>query len=203
VAGESRPRVILASGSTSRAAMLANAGVPFETDRPAVDEMAVKQSMKISGAGADEVAEALAATKAQQISRKHDGDLVIGADQVLVCGDAWFDKPDNLDSSARQLRALRGLTHDLVSAVCVVQHQIVIWHHVDRASMTMRPFTDSFLNWYLSEIGEEACSTVGGYKLEGLGAQLFSHVEGDYFTVLGMPLIPLLDFLRAHGVVPE
>lgn len=200
---ELRPRVILASGSASRAAMLENAGVPFGTDCPAVDETAVKRSMKIAGAGAEEVAEALAATKAQQISRKHEGDLVIGADQLLVCGDEWFDKPDSLDGAGQQLRALRGQTHDLVSAVCVVQHQTVIWHHIDRARMTMRTFTDAFLSRYLEITGEEACSTVGGYKLEGLGVQLFSRVQGDYFTVLGMPLLPLLDFLRGHGVIPE
>lgn len=195
--------VILASGSEARAKMLANAGVVFELDPASVDEAAVKSAMKISGANCAEAAEALAATKAQQVSRRHPGSLVIGADQMLLFDDAWLDKPASIADARRQLKKLRGSKHELVSAVCVVNDGIVIWHHVDRARMTVRPFSEAFLEQYLEKMGEGIFATVGGYAVEGIGAQLFSGIEGDYFTILGMPLLPLLDFLRGHGVLLE
>lgn len=195
--------VVLASGSRPRAKMLVNAGIPFAADAPAVDESAVKNSMRASGADAAATAEALAATKAQQISRRHAGSLVIGADQMLVCDGEWFDKPQDSTEARRHLERLRGRSHQLISAVCVVQGATVLWHHVDRATMTMRPFSDGFIDEYLEKMDQEIMATVGGYELEGLGAQLFTRIEGDCFTILGMPLLPLLDFLRGHGVISE
>lgn len=200
---EPAPAVVLASGSRSRAKMLRNAGLSFSIDPAAVDEWAVKTSMRAEGSDIASVAEALAATKAQQVSRKHGQDLVIGADQMLDCGGEWLDKPGSAEDAKMQLQSLRGRTHQLVSAVSVVQAGIVLWHHVSRARMTVRPFSDMFLDRYLAEMGENIFATVGGYELEGLGVQLFSRIEGDYFTILGMPLLPLLDFLRGHGVIAE
>jgi septum formation protein len=183
--------------------MLANAGVPFTVAPASVDENSVKASMQASGADVADVAEMLAATKAQQVSRNHAGGLVIGADQMLACDGEWFDKPESLDDARNQLIRLRGKTHQLVSAVCVVCDGVVIWHHVERAAITMRHFSNGFIDQYIQKMNEGILATVGGYELEGLGAQLFSRIEGDYFTILGMPLLPLLDFLRGHGVITE
>jgi len=200
---DAAPMVILASGSRPRARMLANAGVPFETDPASVDEAVIRTSMRAAGADIADVAELLAATKAQQVGRNHGNSLIIGADQMLVCDGEWFDKPEDLQGARAQLRKLRGRTHELISAICVVQGGVVAWHHVNRARITMRPFSESFIDDYVNKMGQNICATVGGYELEGLGAQLFSRIEGDYFTILGMPLLPLLDFLRGHGVIPE
>lgn len=197
------PKVVLASGSRPRARMLANAGVPFTASAASVDEATIKTSMQATGADAADVAELLAATKAQQASRNHEDSLVIGADQMLACDGEWFDKPANLLAARNQLEKLHGRTHELISAVCVVRDGDVLWHHIDRARITMRPFSEAFIDQYIEKMGENICATVGGYELEGLGAQLFSRIEGDYFTILGMPLLPLLDFLRGHGVIPE
>ncbi len=197
------PAVVLASGSRFRAAMLEAAGVPVTVDPPAVDEDAVKTAMRAQGAGAAETAEALAAMKAQQAGGRHPGALVIGADQMLECGAAWFDKPADLVQARQTLLALRGRTHDLVTAVCVVRDGLILWHHIARARLNMRAFSDTFLDSYLNRIGAAACDSVGAYQLEGPGAQLFSHIEGDHFTIVGLPLLPLLDFLRGHGVIEE
>lgn len=199
----SAPRVILASASQPRARMLANAGVSAAISPASVDESSIKKSMRASGADVADVAEALAATKAQQVSRHHEGELVVGADQMLACYKEWFDKPASLADAKSQLLRLRGRPHDLVSAVCVVRDGAVIWHHIERATITMRHFSDDFVDEYLARMGQAILDTVGGYQLEGLGAQLFSAIEGDYFTILGMPLLPLLEFLRGHGVITE
>jgi septum formation protein len=183
--------------------MLANAGVPFTASAASVDEEAIKASMQATGADVADVAELLAATKAQQVSRNHENSLVIGADQMLACDGEWFDKPANPLAARNQMEKLRGRTHELISAVCVVRDGDVLWHHIERARITMRPFSDAFTDQYIDKMGENISATVGGYELEGLGVQMFSHIEGDYFTILGMPLLPLLDFLRGHGVIPE
>jgi len=183
--------------------MLANAGVPFTASAASVDEATIKTSMQATGADVADVAELLAATKAQQACRNHEDSLVIGADQMLACEGEWFDKPDSPLAARNQLEKLRGRTHDLISAVCVVRDGDVLWHQIDRARITMRPFSETFMDQYIEKMGETICATVGGYELEGLGAQLFSRIEGDYFTILGMPLLPLLDFLRGHRVILE
>ncbi|MCK4866882.1 MAG: Maf-like protein [Alphaproteobacteria bacterium] len=197
------PNVVLASGSRPRARMLVNAGVPFTVNPSSVDENSAKASMRAAGADVADVAEMLAATKAQQVSRNHAGELVIGADQMLVCDGDWFDKPASLGEARNQLVSLRGKTHELISAVCVVCDGVVIWHRIERATITMRHFSDEFIDQYIAKMDEDILATVGGYELEGLGAQLFSRIEGDYFTILGMPLLPLLEFLRGHGVITE
>lgn len=183
--------------------MLANAGVPFMIAPASVDENSIKASMRAAGANVADVAEMLAATKAQQVSRNHEGKLVVGADQMLACDSDWFDKPASLADGRDQLMRLRGRTHELISAVCVVRDGVVIWHHIERAAVTMRPFSEDFIDEYINKMDETILATVGGYELEGLGAQLFSRIDGDYFTILGMPLLPLLDFLRGHGVITE
>jgi septum formation protein len=128
---------------------------------------------------------------------------VLGCDQMLECGGVWFDKPPDRAHAAAHLRALAGKTHRLVSAVVAYRKMVRVWHHVDSAKLVMRPLSDSFIESYLDRAGDDARASVGAYQLESLGAQLFTRVEGDYFTVLGLPLLPLLGFLRANGVVAE
>lgn len=183
--------------------MLEAAGLSFEVDVPLVDETAVKSAMRAQRADASNTAEALAATKALQISGRWPGALVIGADQMLECDGTWFDKPADMAQARQTLLQLRGRTHELVSAVCVVRDQLVVWHHVARAKLDMREFSDAFLESYLERIGTAACDSVGAYQLEGPGAQLFDRVDGDHFTIVGLPLLPLLEFLRGYGVVEE
>jgi septum formation protein len=194
--------LILASGSATRRAMLAAAGLAVIPSPPAVDEAEVKASMRAEGGSPADVAEALAVLKAQRVSRRYPGDLVIGADQMLDCDGVWYDKPADRAAARDQLLALRGRTHTLTSTAVVMRDGERLWHATDRARLTMRPFSHVFLEAYLDAVGDAALSSVGGYQLEGRGVQLFSRVEGDHFTVLGLPLLPLLGFLRDHGVLP-
>jgi septum formation protein len=194
--------LVLASGSRTRATLLAAAGVAVEIQSPAVDEAEVKAALRAEQASAQAVAETLAELKAQRVSRRYPGAFVIGADQMLDCGGIWFDKPADRAHAAAHLQALRDRTHELISAVTVVCDGTVLWHHVDRARLTMRRFDDAFIDRYLDAVGAAAFDSVGAYQLEGLGAQLFRRIEGDYFTILGLPLLALLDFLRNHGLVP-
>lgn len=204
IAGGARtPDLVLASGSRTRALMLERVGLRPILDKPLVDEEEVKLAGKAEGVGADAVAEALAELKAQRVTRRHPGALVIGADQMLECEGVWFDKPTDRDSARAQLQALRGKTHQLISCAVIVRDGERIWHKIDRARLTMRSFSDAFLDGYLDAVGDEVTQTVGAYQLEGLGAQLFQRVEGDFFTILGLPLLPLLGFLRVHGVGTE
>jgi septum formation protein len=198
------PKVVLASASASRRALLENAGVPLAAaEAAAVDEAEVKAALKGEGAEAFQVAETLGEMKAQKIARKHPGALVVGADQMLECEGAWFDKPADLDQAAAHLRAFSGKRHTLWSSVCLVRDGQRIWHHNEPAHLTVRPLSDDFIAGYLEAVGEDALKSVGAYQLEGRGAQLFSRVEGDYFTILGLPLLPLLEMLRAHGVLAQ
>ncbi|MFN4283628.1 MAG: Maf family protein [Alphaproteobacteria bacterium] len=195
------PPLVLASASAARAAMLTRGGVPFVQDASAVDEDEIKRAMRAEGASADDLAVALAEMKARQVGRRHAESLVVGSDQVLVCGERWFDKPPDRKAAREQLLSLRGKTHMLISAAVVLRGGERLWHHIGRAQLTVRPFTEGFLDGYLDAAGDAILGSVGAYQLEGFGAQLFTRVEGDYFTILGMPLLPLLDFLRNHGVV--
>jgi septum formation protein len=190
--------LVLASASEARAHLLENAGFQVMRVPAAIDEMAVKEAFRREGADAATCALALATAKAERISQRHRGALVVGADQMLVCGEAWFDKPSDLDHARAQLIALRGRTHELVTAVVAFRDGADLWHHVARARLAMRPFSDAFLDAYLGAAGESVLGSVGAYRLEGLGAHLFTRVEGDYFTVLGLPLLPLVDFLSAQ-----
>jgi len=181
--------------------VLAGAGIAF-TQQPAdVDEAAVKATCAGRGMGAEETALALAAAKAEAAAARLPGAVVIGADQVLECGGRTYDKPADADAARRHLKSFRGRSHDLVSAVAVCTRAGETWRHVERARLTMRDFSDAFLEGYLERAGAEILESVGAYRLEGEGAQLFSAIEGDYFTILGLPLLPLLEFLRGQKLI--
>ncbi len=143
----------------------------------------------------------LAEAKALVVSQRHPGAFVVGADQILECDGEWFDKAVDYDDAVKTLKALRNRTHRLISAVVVVLDGVQVWQDVETASLTMRPFTDRFLRSYMDEIGSDILETVGAYRLEGVGVQLFSRIDGSFFTILGLPLLPLLEFLRREGVV--
>ena len=192
--------LILASASPSRRQMLTNAGLVFEVVPSSVDEDEVKRSLVAGHAGARDLATTLAEMKAVAVSRRRPEALVIGADSTLACEGTLFDKPPTLEAARTQLRALRGRTHELVSAAVVAKGGVRLWHAAQAGRLTMRPFSDAFLEAYLARTGEAICGSVGAYHLEGLGAHLFGRVEGDYFTILGLPLLPLLVFLAEHGV---
>jgi septum formation protein len=195
------PRLVLASASASRAALLERAGVRF-TARPArIDEAAIKRGGQIEGASPEEVAVVLAELKARRIARADPDALVIGCDQLLVCESRWFDKPADLAEARAHLLALRGRTHTLVTAVLCQRGEQRLWHNVARPKLTMRGFGDRFLDAYLAAEGEALLATVGAYRLEGLGVHLFDAVDGDQSAILGLPLLPLLGFLRQHGVL--
>ena len=192
--------LVLASAAAVRAAMLRAAGLSF-TVRPArVDEGAVKAAMRAGDPGGRETARALAALKARRVSAEAPGAFVVGADQLLVCGTEWFDKPVDIDDARGQLRRLRGRRHTLVTAVSVVRDETELWGGLACPALAMRPFTDAFLERYLERAGAGILGCVGGYEAEGLGAQLLAEIDGDWFAVLGLPLLPLLAFLRAHGL---
>jgi septum formation protein len=192
-------RVILASGSSARREMLAAAGVKFSVMPADVDEPAMKSS---SPAAPGALALDLAVAKARRIAALAPGALVIGADQILVCEGERFDKPESLGAAAVHLRTLRGKTHQLVTASCVVRDTQTLWSHVETPVMTVRDFSEAFLADYLAAEGDAVRACVGAYRLEGLGMQLFARIEGDYFTILGLPLLALLGFLRECGAVP-
>lgn len=193
------PGVVLASQSAARAAVLASAGLRFEARPARVDEGAVKAAMHAERAPAEDVALALAGMKA---SRIRDADaVVIGSDQLLLCDGVWFDKPADLVAARGQLWTLRGRAHTLVTAVVCHRDGREIWRHVAKPRLVMRPFSEAFLDAYLAAEGERLLSSVGAYRLEGLGIHLFEEVEGEHAAILGLPLLPLLGFLRQHGVL--
>lgn len=194
------PPLILASASPSRRQLLANAGLDFEIEPSGVDEDEVKRSLLGERARPRDIATTLAEMKAARVSARRVGALVIGADSTLACNGRLFDKPPTLAVARQQLGELGGQTHELHSAVVVAQNGARIWQAADRGLLTMRSFTDPFLDAYLARAGEAVCASVGAYQLEGLGAHLFSRIEGDYFTILGLPLLPLLAFLAEHGI---
>ncbi len=195
--------LVLASASPARAAMLRDAGVEIEVAPARVDEEAVRESLLAEGAPPRDIADKLAELKAFRAAPRHPGRLVLGADQVLVAGDRLFAKPRDRTEAHEQLRALRGHTHHLLSAAVIVDSGAAVWRHVGTARLAMRPFSDAFLEDYLDRLGDLAFASVGCYQLEGLGAQLFARVDGDFFTVLGLPLLELLGYLRARKVLIE
>jgi len=195
------PRLVLATASVARRAVLAGAGLKFTAEAAAVDEASIKESAQAEGIPVEDAAMLLAEAKAQRIARRHPEALVIGADQMLVCDGAWFDKPVGMAGAAAHLRALRGRPHELVSAMVCWRDGQRIWQHLARPRLTMRDFSDDFLEAYLAAEGEAVLTSVGAYRLEGLGVQLFSRIEGEHSAILGLPLVPLLEFLRGHGVL--
>jgi septum formation protein len=191
--------LILASGSAARAQVLRGAGLVFEIVKPDVDEAQLRDKMRAKGADVGAQAAALADAKALDVSRKRPG-LAIGADQMLSLDGQAFDKPRDRAEARAHLRKLRGKTHELQSAISLAEGGAVLWRTIDAPRLTMRDFADAALDCYLDQAGDAALSSVGAYQLEGLGAQLFARVEGDYFSILGLPLFPLLAALRAQGV---
>ena len=190
--------IVLASKSAARAAVLTGAGVPFQTTVAGVDEDAVKTALLAEGASARDVADALAELKALKVSRTTPG-FVIGSDQTLEFEGRLYDKATSLDEARERLKAMRGKPHKLHSAVVVAKDGTPIWREIVSATLTMRDFSDGFLEDYLAREGEDALGSVGVYRLEGLGSQLFAKIEGDYFTILGLPLMGLMEQLRARG----
>ena len=194
-----RQPLVLASQSEVRGKMLAAAGLRFEIRPAHIDERGVETQAGVDDAAA--AARLLARVKAQAVSAQRTGQLVLGADQTLALGTARFSKPTDRNKATEQLRALRGRTHELHSAVALVRDGAVLFDCVDTARLTMRDVSDRFLNDYLDMAGEAAVHSVGAYQLEGIGIHLFEKVEGDYFTILGLPLLPLLKFLRQEKFV--
>lgn len=196
-------RLILASGSAARRAMLKAAGLTFEVIPADIDEAEIRAAMMVDNAcvEAGDIAAALAAEKAAHVARANPGAVVIGSDQVLALGSHFISKAGTVLEARDTLDRLRGRTHELVSAVALAQDDNVLWHAIDSAQLTMRRFSDEFLGTYLSRAGDNVLRSVGCYDLEGLGVQLFERIEGDYFTILGMPLLPLLGELRQRSMV--
>jgi septum formation protein len=195
------PRLILASQSVARRALLTAAGLAFESLPARIDEDAVKQAARAEGEPPNEAALLLASLKAERVARAHPEAVVIGADQILVCDDVWFDKPADLAEAASHLRRLRGRSHTLVTAVICQRGSTPLWQHVATPRLTMRAFSDDFLEAYLAAEGEALLFSVGAYRLEGLGVHLFDRIEGEHAAILGLPLLSLFGFLRQHGVL--
>ena len=194
-------RIILASGSAIRRELLSNAGLRFEVMPSEIDERAAEEPLIEAGLSAEDIAVVLAETKATNISEQEPGALVIGADQTLEFEGKRLSKPLNMEEARRQLLALAGVSHTLCAAVAVVRDGATVWRHVETARMTMRDLQPAEIGRYLGRVGMTALKCVGGYQIEGVGIQLFDRIEGDYFAVLGLPLLPLLRFLRSIGAI--
>ena len=195
------PPLVLASASSTRRRLLADSGVVVCVDPAGIPETEMIAASRAKGVSAGDCAGFLAEAKAAEVSARHPRAFVIGADQMLDCEGDWLEKPHDLSAARAQLVRLRGRTHLLFSAVAVLRDGRRLWSALDRAALTMRSFSDAFLDDYLARTGDDALHSVGAYRLEGLGAQLFERIEGDFFTILGLPLLPLLGFLREEGVL--
>lgn len=191
--------LILASQSKSRQDLLDAAGVKFKSVSADIDEEAIKSEMRSAGCDSKQASLKLATEKAMAVSKKHPKAFVIGADQILDMNGEWFSKPADLSMAHKHLKKLRNKTHLLVNGTAVVKNGKLVWFDNSVVKVTMRDFSDNFLDDYLAEAGEEVCYSVGAYYMEDLGAQLVKSFEGDYFSVLGLPLLPLLDCLRQCG----
>jgi septum formation protein len=195
--------IILASQSAARRAMLTAAGVAHEAVPAHIDEDGVTAGLQAASASPELIADALAELKALKISRSRPGQLVLGADSVVVAADgALLAKPETRPNAEQQLRQLAGTTHRLVSAVVIAENGTAVWRASGAARLTMRPLSDGFIGQYLDSEGAAVLGCVGCYRIEGLGAQLFTRVDGDQFTIRGLPLLALLDYLRVRGVLP-
>ncbi|WP_321336797.1 Maf family protein [uncultured Cohaesibacter sp.] len=190
--------LILASKSQARASLLSNAGLSFDTSVAQIDERAAEQPLLEAGASPADIASLLAQVKATEVSCRNPGALVIGADQTLGFGDKRFNKPEDDAAARRQLLELAGHSHQLNSAVACVKDGEILWSHVSTAILTMRPLSPQEVGHYMARVGVQVRSSVGCYQLEGLGVQLFEKIQGDYFTILGLPMLPLLGYLRDH-----
>lgn len=194
-------RLVLASASPFRRRMLEAAGLSFAVVAPDVDEAALKSELLRSGSNLKEIVQGLAVAKAEVVSASLPDALVIGADQVLACGAQMFSKPASIAEAREQLVRLRGKPHELHTAVALAGAGKAVWTRLETASLTMRPFSDAFLTDYLARMGERVRGTVGAYEVEGPGIQLMERIDGDMFTVIGLPLLALLSELRARGAL--
>ncbi len=190
---------ILASQSRARAKVLQQAGIQFQAMPAHIDEHAVKQSGKASGMSAAEVTTVLAAMKAEKISQQHPEALVLGADQILVCGDVWFDKAPDIATAKQQLMLLSGKSHMLLTAVVFYYRGNRIWQHLAVPALTMRVLPVGEIEQYLQKTGSDILESVGCYQIEGLGITLFEAIDGDYFSIMGLPILPVLTYLRGRG----
>lgn len=193
-------RLVLASKSAARAAVLKGAGLTFEQITAGVDEESIKASLRAEGAPPSRQADLLAETKATRVSISHNG-VILGADQMLDLDGEGFDKPANRQEAREQLKRLRGKTHILQTALVACVEGAAVWRHLSQPRLRMRNFSDQFLDDYLDSIGPSAFDSVGAYQIEGRGAQLFDRIDGDYFSILGLPLLPLLQWLRDRGTI--
>ena len=195
--------LVLASGSATRAAMLRAAAVEFEVVVPRVDEEALKAGLLAEGAPARDIADALAEMKAARVSGRRPEAFVLGCDQTLSCDGRLFSKPATPDEAREQIRTLMGRTHRLHSAAVIYQHEEPVWRHVSEARLTMGRLSDEWLDGYLARNWEAVRHSVGGYRVEEEGVRLFTRIDGDHFTILGLPLLPLLSFLTLRGAIPS
>jgi septum formation protein len=193
--------IILASSSPFRKSLLANAGITFAAVKPDVDERAAEAPLKGSGATPEDVALVLATAKAAEVSERNRQALVVGSDQTLSLGDEIFHKPADMEGARRHLLRLSGKTHQLNSAVALVRDGETLWSYVGVARLVMRKLEPAFIGRYLAQVGDKALSSVGAYQIEGEGIQLFDKIEGDYFTIVGLPILPLLAELRKLGAI--
>ena len=200
---QDQTKLVLASASPARAMLLRQSGISFIQFHTDVDERKIESQMRDEGLESAEISQALAEAKALHASQKFSQSCVIGADQVLECEGSSFSKPPDMDSARNQLRRLAGKTHHLVSSAAVVREGKILWSCCDQASLTMRPLSEEFIDHYMGQAGDSILNSVGCYRLEELGAQLFSSIEGNYFTILGLPLLPLLAFLREEKILME
>jgi septum formation protein len=194
--------LVLASGSASRADILRGAGLSFIQVKPGVDEESIRATMRAEGETPLRQAEVLAETKAMKVSAQRHG-VVLGADQMLDLDGVGFDKPVTVAEAREHLLRLRGKTHRLQTALVACVEGAPVWRHIAQPRLAMRAFSDAFLDSYLESVGLDVLETVGAYKLEGRGVQLFDRIEGDYFSILGLPLLPLLQWLRDRGTLPK
>lgn len=194
-------KLILASGSPFRKKLLEHAGIGVEAIPADLDERALEAPLADSGASPEDVALVLAEAKATAVSEEHPGRLVLGCDQTLSLGDEVFHKPSDMEGARRHLLKLSGQTHHLNSAVVLVRDGETLWRHVGIASLTMRKLDPAFIGRHLARVGDKALSSVGAYQIEGEGIQLFDKVEGDYFTIVGLPILPVLEKLRELGAI--
>ncbi|MEO1659800.1 MAG: Maf family protein [Pseudomonadota bacterium] len=192
--------IILASGSASRRSLLEGAGIVATPIKPNVDEDAAKQVMRAEALPIRDQAMRLAELKAIKVSATRPG-LVIGGDQMLNLDEEAFDKPPTLEAAADHLRKLSGKSHRLETAIVIAENGVPVWRHLARPKLTVRILSENYIAAYIAACGERLLSTVGAYQLEDRGAQLFTRIEGDYFSILGLPLLPLLDYLRVRGVI--